>query len=884
MPRRPSMQPTPSAPSRHRLALAAGLVAALPAWAQQAPADTTLETVVVTGIKASLSKAQDLKRSAAQIVDSIVADDIGKLPDANVAEALQRIAGVQISRNRGEGDRVQVRGLSQTQALLNGRAIFTAGKERGLAFQDVPSELLAGADVYKTPTADQVEGGIAGIIDLRTRRPFDFSGLKLAATLKSSYADLAGKSRLEGSVLASERWDLGGGQQFGALLSVARQQRDYRADTQELGAPAQLADGSGPFAPTGVWNAYEMGSRDRTGVTGALQWRPSRDTEFALDLHHTRLKTQTDTYGFFGSPFWANWSAATNLGALWPNGAITQDANGNLAAGKFWGASMSTSAFVADNDTKTTQAALSGKWRLADWTLRSELDRTRSDFSRLYQETRLGVWTNNPGFAYELGSALPSAYPLLSGANDLTTPSQYWADKALYFRQENSGRETSLRLDGERRFDGLLSRLRTGLRLADRRADSAEINTIDNLWSGAATGPVAGAAPELAAKIGVIGMSDLLARAGSGDTPRQWLSVTDLGWLRDPASARAAMGLTLPGFDAAQSFAYREKTQALYGVGDFDTELAGLPLSGNLGLRHVRTEGERRYVNAAGTPTTLRRHDSEWLPSLNARLDLSGQLLARFAASKVITQPHFDQLTPSLSLNANDRTGYLGNPALEALRARQLDLSLEYYLGKSDHVYGAAFHKRVDGFLQTRTQSLVYQGTTYTVATPSNGENGSIKGLELGYQAFFTGLPGWLRGLGLQANYTHVDSSAPGPINGQKTQLEGLSRDSFNLVGMYDDERLSLRLAYNHRSSYLAGISNHYPANGSVIAQTPVRLKAYGMLDAYASWAFTSQLKLALEANNLTGTVRRSVYGVGDLARGTYADDRRYAISLHASL
>jgi len=872
--------------TRHPLALAASLVFATPVWAQEAapPASESLETVVVTGMKASLSKAQDRKRNADQVVDSIVADDIGKLPDANVAEALQRIAGVQISRSRGEGDRVQVRGLSQTQTLRNGRSIFSAGKERGLSFQDVPAELLAGADVYKTPTADQVEGGIAGLIDLRTRKPFDFTGAKLAATLKDSYADLAGKSKLEGSVLASNRWDLGGGRQLGGLISLAKQKRAYRADTQELGAPAQLADGSGIYAPLGVWNAYEMGSRDRTGATAALQYRPSRDTEYALDVHHTRLKTQTDTYGFYASPYWANWDAKTSLGALWPNGTITKDANGNLAKGAFWGASMSTSAFVADNETKTTQAALSGKWQLADWTVKSELGHTKSDFSRIYQEARLGFWTNNPGFAFDLTTDVPSAAPVLAAASDLTTPAQYWADKALYFRQENSAKETTFRLDGERRFDGLLSRVRTGLRLADRKATSAEINTIDDLFSSSATGPVAGAAPALADKVGVIAYDDLLKYAGSGDTPRQWLSVTDLGWLRDPATARAAMGLTVPGFDAAQTFDYREKTQAAYGVADLDGELAGMPWSGNVGLRFVRTEGKRAYTTVAGAPASLKSSDNDWLPSLNFRLDLSSKLVARLGASKVVTQPNFDQLTPSLSLNANDKTGYLGNPTLGALHARQLDLSLEYYLSKSDHVYAAAFHKRVDGFLQTTTQSLTYGGSTYTVSTPSNGEDGSIKGLEVGYQAFFTSLPGLLRGLGMQANYTYVDSSAPGPINGQKTQLEGLSRDSYNVVGMYDYEQFALRLAYNWRSKYIAGTSNYYANNGNTIAQTPISVKGYGMLDAYVSWAITPQLKLAVEANNLTRTVRHSTYGVGDLARGTYADDRRYAVSLHLDL
>lgn len=869
------------------IALAVAALLAAPVHAQQSPPPDTLEQVVVTGMKASLTKAQDIKRNAEQVVDSIVADDIGKLPDANVAEALQRITGVQISRSRGEGDRVQIRGLQQTQTLLNGRSIFTAGKERGLSFQDVPAELLAGADVYKTPTADQIEGGIGGLIDLRTRRPFDFAGLRVAGTLKDSYADLAKKSRVEGSLLLSDRWKLADGSEFGALLSLAKQQRDYRSDTQELAAPAQLADGSGVYAPTGAWTSYELGERDRTGVNAALQYRPSKALEFTLDASHTRLKTRTDTYGFFASPFWANWNASTNLGALWPVSTPTTQ-EGRFVKGQFWGASMSTSGYVADNDTKTTQLALGGRWQDGLWTVKSELGHTRSEFSRLYQEVRLGVWTSNPAFAYDLSTDIPSAYPVLANANDLTTPSQYWADKALYFLQKNTGRETSWRLDGERRLESdTWTRLRTGLRLSDRKAGSAEVNTIDNIWSNAATGAVAGAAPGLASQIGLIPYDNLLSSAGTGQFPRQWLSIASLDWLRDPSASRAVLGLSVPSLDAAQTFDYREKSSAAYAMADFDASLWGKSLTGNVGLRWVHTRSTRDTTQLSGsvaTPLHLSDKDNDWLPSVNLRLELSDKLIARLAASKVITRPNFDQLTPSLSLNANDRTGYLGNPALKPLSARQADATLEYYLNRSDHVYGAAFYKKVDGFIQTSNSTLNYNGTSYNVATPSNGQDGSIKGLELGYQAFFTSLPGALRGLGLQANYTYVDSSAPGPLGGQKTTLEGLSRDSANLVGMYDYEGFALRLAYNWRSKYLAGTQNYYPANGTTIAQTPVYMKGYGMVDAYLSYAINKHMKVALQGNNLTRTVRRSSYGIDNLARGVYVDDRRYAISLHLEL
>src|SRR5450830_1916278 len=436
---------------RRAIAAAAAALCSLSAWGQTATADAEPQQVVVTGMRASLSKAQDLKRNADQVVDSIVADDIGKLPDSNVAEALQRITGVQISGRGSVRGRLR-RGLSQTQTLLNGRSIFTAGKERGLAFQDVPAELMAGADVYKTPTADQVEGGIGGVIDLRMRRPFDFAGMKVAATVKATDADYADKRNGEGSLLLSNRWKVGGGD-VGALLSVAHQKRNYRSDTQEIGAPAQLADGSGTYAPIGAWYSYELGERKRTGVSATLQWRPSRQLEFYLDSNFTKLETATDTYGFYGTPYWPNYNAATNAGAMWPKGAVTTDANGRFQKGSFYVADLTTSGYIGDNDTKTRQLAIGGSWKADGWVIKSELGHTKSDFERQYQEVRLGAASTS--FAYDLTTKVPSAYPELAGADDLVTPSKYWASKALYFRQ-NDGKETVWRLDGERSLDSNL--------------------------------------------------------------------------------------------------------------------------------------------------------------------------------------------------------------------------------------------------------------------------------------------------------------------------------------------------------------------------------------------------------------------------------------------
>jgi iron complex outermembrane recepter protein len=314
---------------------------------------------------------------------------------------------------------------------------------------------------------------------------------------------------------------------------------------------------------------------------------------------------------------------------------------------------------------------------------------------------------------------------------------------------------------------------------------------------------------------------------------------------------------------------------------DLDSSLAGRPLTGNVGLRLVKTSIDRSYIDVAGKRQDVSGSDTDLLPSVNLRWEIQRDLVTRVALSRVITRPNFDQLTPSLSLNLNDRTGFRGNPQLGKLSANQFDATLEHYLSASDHVYGALFYKQVKGFIQTSTTQQDVGGVNYTLSTPSNGEDGRIKGLELGYQAFFKSLPG----VGIQANATFIDSSAPSPITGRTAPLEGLSKRSANLVAIYDHPvGLSARLAYNWRSDFNAGSALAYPSNDGRIERTPVTAKAYGVVDAYLSYAIKPGLKVALEGNNLTRTVRKTSYSDYRLPAATYVDDKRYAISLQAEL
>ncbi|HSI17538.1 MAG TPA: TonB-dependent receptor plug domain-containing protein, partial [Sphingomonas sp.] len=264
----------------------------------QAPGqDSALSTdtkgdVVVTGIRASLQSAQARKQNGEQVMESITAQDIGALPDRSVSEALQRIAGVTLQRtndNRdparlsSEGGGVFIRGLSWVRSELNGRDVFSANNGRGLSFEDVSSDLLAGVDVYKNPSAELVEGGIGGIVNLRTRKPFDAPGLIVAASGDYNYADLRKKGYWSGNALVSDRWSTPLGE-IGLLLSYSIGNIGNRTDSISAGrydratlgaAQDGLAKDTAVYVPNGMGFRQIDWEQKRTAFVGSLQWKPS---------------------------------------------------------------------------------------------------------------------------------------------------------------------------------------------------------------------------------------------------------------------------------------------------------------------------------------------------------------------------------------------------------------------------------------------------------------------------------------------------------------------------------------------------------------------------------------------------------------------------------
>jgi iron complex outermembrane recepter protein len=838
-----------------------------------------IEEVVVTGIRASLASAIENKQTASQIVDSIVAEDIGKLPDNNVAEAVQRITGVQISRSQGEGSSIAVRGLSQVQVLLSGRNLFTTSG-RGVALGDIPSELVAHIDVYKTSAADQIEGGLGGLVDIRLRRPFDFYEPQLSATAKAFFGDISDTVDPRVSVLASDRFETGIGE-LGALISAVYQQRSFGSFRNAVGTYTTRTDqydldhdGVFPRDPTGdeivtttdAGTRYTVGERERIGFITSLQLQATDDLQLYADGVYYSTDNREDNrliYIRTGTSGIRS-SAAVAL----PPFQFAPDTN-YFQYGSYADAKTTPSAYVQDNEYQTTQGVLGAQWTLEHTLVTGEVGYTSSHGSN--QFTEIGTKTNGPLYTLDLRSFIPN--PAVSGV-DLTDPAIYQFDRYADNESHNRGSELVAKIDVDHAFDAN-TRLRGGIRYADRNSKRRGFAT-SNLFTAAHILPLPSAVP------GMLDITDDEVFRGEYDLAiQQWVTPT-ISAVRDRRVARTLFGFDPNGPADAPSQFYdiSERSYAAYGQLVYAVVLGEIPIDGNAGVRYVKTEptlkGFRSAQAGGFDAISVDTGYDSWLPSLNVRAQLRDDLYLRAAASKVITRPSFDQLTPATTLDRLFMGGTSGNPYLKPLRAEQFDLSLEWYRSRTSIAYLAGFYKSVDGFVQNMSQTQVIEGQSFLVSSPQNGANGQIKGFEVGYQTFFDFLPAPFDGFGAQANYTYVDSSAPSPILGQSVPLENLSDHSYNLIALYDRGSLSARLAYNWRDKYVFATSGD-------AANRPLIVDAMGQLDASLSYDVSSSVTIGLEAQNLTRNELKDYYGTPILPKSVNAFDRTFELSIRAS-
>jgi TonB-dependent receptor len=453
---------------------------------------------------------------------------------------------------------------------------------------------------------------------------------------------------------------------------------------------------------------------------------------------------------------------------------------------------------------------------------------------------------------------------------------------ALDDRDKSKGREFAWRADAEYTLDSdFFQSVKFGVRTTDRKADTETTGYRFSYFGRDLS--------TLPSSDWVVNSFDDFFR-GKANTFGQTIAPNpDL--LSDYPGSLTALGVTDPlTYNAFLANHQTEKTYAGYGVLRFGWRMWDIPVDGNIGMRGVRTKvgtsGFMTDPDGSGTysPLSVSSTYNSYLPSLNLNIHLTDTLQWRFAASKALTRPNFDQLNPTLSLStpnasgANTLTGTAGNPNLQPMKAKQYDTSLEWYYNPTSMLYGALFYKSVDGFIANGIFNETYNGQVYQVTRPVNGDNGVIKGAEAGYQTFFDFLPEPFNGLGLQANYTYVYSKAPSPsatdTSGRPLQvpLEGLSKNSYNLILMYEKGPVSARVAYNWRSQWVETTAGNGTGN------LPIYDKSFGQVDASVTYHVTDAFSLTGAAVNLTNTKRSTIFGLDSRPRDAQINDRLFSL------
>lgn len=896
-------------------ALALALPLALPgaALAQTAAADAGAtnaadeDVIVVTGIRGSLTRAIDFKRNAGVIVDSISSEDLGKFPDSNVAESLQRITGVSIDRSGGEGQFVTVRGFgpSFNNVLLNGRTIATENPGRAFSFDLLAAELISGADVYKSSSAVLQDGGIGATVNTKTARPFDIDGTRVVLSARANYEDLS--ERFAGTAFGLFSTTLADNT-LGILVSASYQRRKaqintvatngyFRANLSQLG----LNDVN---FPQNYDQIVDTQDRERIGITGTVQWKPSDTLLVTVDGLYNKFTVDStaDSIGHFFSP--GEVTAAT-IDANRTVTRFSQSANGNTD-------------YISRTFNRPTELQAYGlnlAWNPTDLiTVASDTSWSRAKSNNGGNEIFAVIGFRNPVTFDNTAGGLPG----ITAAAGFTNPNVGRAHFATREGFNVSEEVFEQRVDATfRNEDGALKAVKLGAYFGDR----VKANTLLRSQNDVGCAYCGYAIPTPAGLLQPFTPNNFFPGAGA-NLPRAWLrfdaedyftflesraaaDAQDLAVGRPPGSLAAFLAANngYAPIEYPDSFRIKERVIGGYAQVDFASTIAGLPWSGSLGMRYVHTRvisnGSQQELLAlnpivgdvtaftavfapTAVPVTRRSSYNDFLPSLNVKVDFSDDITARFAASRTITRPDLTLLAPRVSFT-NLRPGNLqasgGNPDLEPYRATNLDLSFEYYFQPGSYFTVGAFYKRVSNFIVSQLGDETFTVAAnsafptgqapFRVLRPRNLEDADVYGVEVGLQHSFTYLPGILSGFGVTANATFVESSAA-LTTGAVLPLEGLG-NSQNFVLFYDKGKVEARIAYNRRDEFI-----QTAANGT--GGDPIFVQAQGQVDISARYDVTDQVAVFFEGINITNEKinRRGLFGNQFLS--TVESGARYAI------
>jgi iron complex outermembrane receptor protein len=889
--------------------------------------------IVVTGVRDSLERAAEVKRDAVQVVDSIVAQDIGKLPDPTTAAALQRVPGIQVSVSRTNelGD-VRVRGLPDVLTTVDGREVFTTTGRR-LDLQDVPAEALGRIDVFKSQTPDLVEGGLAGVIDLRLNKPLSFRKPTIVLTARGNYGLRSEKFSPQFGALATNRWDTGIGE-IGVLVNGTWSRNDYQRDQTILSGLRSTAatplNTAGYLIPNILQNFPEEGRIDRTQANAAIQWQASPSLELYVDGLYTRSHDRGAHYGANVQPFTTNVTltnvqASSNCfqaraTAAGQNPTIQTDSAGNRTLQAFTVQNLCYLNSATLNNVvvnQTTQARdIVQQNKLIAGGLRFDQAGWKANLDLSYQTSR----SDRTLIIADIGQRLPSLTlrPNVDGIAEFEVPGNALLSiDDLYMRNSfqqqfglTEGDLFAVKADTEKSFDGILSRVRFGARYARRAADSYQTNLNTALPGGnIGTATEATAVRVQATGLLPLGFLSIGSPAPSinGGTafyvPDPEFLLSDDG--QDALRTYVRLPTGRPGFQKERQFNAREETIAAYGELGYAIPFGdNAVIDGILGGRYVRTNRTITTfsvtgsgANAVYTPVTADATNEDFLPTATARLKLDNGLQARLGYTRSIRRPEFGDLNPvrTLSLSNNpfvQSSGSAGNPDLKEQKSDSYDATLEYYF-RGGYVAVAGYYRKIKDRVINGAATETVNGVDYSVTRPRNLGEASLKGVEVSGQYFLDFLPGALSGLGLQGAFTLADSEIGGddPLAGNP--LQGVSKYNYTAGLLYEKHGISGRLVYTWRSKYFdsdqTGSISVRPIDAGQINTIFVpTLLSYvrpaGRLDFNIGYDLNDAIRIDFGGTNVLRNKTRDYLGQSFATFEGFYDETTYSLGLRVRL
>ena len=838
------------------------------------------EEVTVRGFRSSLEESVELKRLAVNQRDSIVTEDIGKMPDLNLAEAIQRIPSVAIVREGGEGRQISLRGLDAdfTRVTLNGMEVPAStggldslgGVNRGRAFDFnvFSAELFNRIDVNKTATAAIEEGGIAGTVEMYTLRPLSNPGFRSSVSLQGGYNDISQKydPRVTGTLSATNQ-----AKTLGIMASAAY---TGRTPFQDGFGTVRWAQPDRPFAgnQTDLSNA-ELNSlwyprlprqdsfrhdQDRFGLASALQYRPSENFEGTVNWVHSKFNATTNSYNAFAQ---FRRSGAYGYNTITPTSVtVATDGDSPYAiAGTFSNVGLRTESRQNDDTTDFDQVTADFRYKFNEaLTMTGMLGQAQSNFVDDYFRVNIETLTGTT-FSYDF-TRDPNVAAIHYGI-DVADPANYYLqDNELLQRYDVDRKNRTARLDFEWGLSGRKHVVKFGGIYNDRKVDSRQ------------------AIQDAPPPSDLAGISDVFHFVDAGD----YGSGTTLDFLvLDFPRSRAAYNFGH--FDQVrgpgrETWLVEEKTGGAYVDYTLFTLLDGRGFRANLGGRFVHTTTDATGWLSQDLANTESNSYNNFLPTLNVAFDATPKLVLRAAAGRSLTRASLASLAPIKTYSDVNFTVSGGNSQLQPLKADAVDLGVEWYFADQALAGISFFYKDLKSFISTPetheplrpedraavaavypTQPALLDPTlTWTYRTAANVDGTNLRGLELSYQQAFTFLPGFFRNFGFVGNYSFVDANTTAVRSGATVEvpLEGLSRNSFNATLYYEVPKGGIRLSLNGRDDY---ITSNTGSNGNVSEATsgPIRL------DLSAFYHINDIFSVTLEAVNLTNEFER-LYTTGD--------------------